>query len=69
MGLLDDIKKAATDHEDTIKKAAADHGDKLEAVIEKIGDAVDGKTEGKYAGKVDQAQDFVKDQLGKAEQA
>lgn len=54
MGLMDDIKKAAADHED-----------KIEAAIEKIGDLVDQKTGSKYADKVDQAQGLANDQLDK----
>mgnify|MGYP001296080073 CR=1 FL=1 len=54
MGLMDDIKKAAADHED-----------KIEAAIEKIGDVVDQKTGSKYADKVDQAQGLANDQLDK----
>lgn len=54
MGLLDNIKDAAAQHEE-----------KIEAAIEKVGDVIDEKTGGKYADKVDQAQDFVNDQVDK----
>ncbi|WP_341728394.1 antitoxin [Brooklawnia sp.] len=53
MGLLDDIKSAADQHEDQV-----------EAVIDKAGDAVDQATDNKYVGQVDQAQDFLKDKIG-----
>lgn len=32
--------------------------------IDKAGDFVDGKTDAKYADKVDQGQDFLKDETG-----
>ena len=57
MGLLDDIKAAADSHEDHVEQA-----------IDKVGDLVDQKTEGKYAAQVDQAQDFLKDRIGQPEQ-
>lgn len=51
---------------DKIKDAAGDNADKIDAGIEtgidKVGDAVDAKTGGKFAGQVDQAQDFAKGQ-------
>ncbi|NLA28053.1 MAG: antitoxin [Propionibacterium sp.] len=53
MGLLDDIKSAADQHEDQV-----------EAAIDKAGDAIDQATDGKYAGQVDKAQDFLKDKIG-----
>lgn len=56
MGLFDDIKAAADAHEGQVEQA-----------IDKVGDLVDQKTEGKYAAQVDQAQDFLKDQIGKAQ--
>ena len=56
MGLLDDIKSAADQHEDQV-----------EAVIDKAGDAVDQATEKKYGGQVDQVQGFLKEKIGKPE--
>ena len=56
MGLLDDMKAAANAHEDHVEQA-----------IDKVGDLVDQKTEGKSAAQVDQAQDFLKDKIGEAE--
>lgn len=53
MGIFDDIKKAVDDNEE-----------KIEAAIDKAADFVDQKTEGKYAGQVDQAQNFLKDKIG-----
>ena len=43
------------------------HEDHVEQAIDKVGDLVDQKTEGKYAAQVDQAQDFLKDKIGEAE--
>ncbi|NHB85898.1 antitoxin [Tessaracoccus sp. HDW20] len=54
MGILDDLGGLAKEHEQ-----------KIEEGIEKAGDLVDEKTEGKYADKVDQAQDFANEQLDK----
>ena len=56
MGIFDDIKNAADTNEE-----------KVEAVIDQAGDFIDQKTDGKYADKVDQAQDFLKDKIGEAE--
>ncbi|WIY83662.1 antitoxin [Propionimicrobium sp. PCR01-08-3] len=53
MGLLDDIKSAADQHEDQVEQA-----------IDKAGDAVDQATDSKFAGKVDRAQEFLKDKIG-----
>ncbi len=52
MGLLDNISAAIGGHEDQVKDG-----------IDKIGDLVDDKTGGQYAGQVDQAQDFLKSQV------
>jgi hypothetical protein len=49
-----------------IKGVAADHETEIVDGIEKIGDFVDDKTGGQYAAQVDQAQSFLKDQLGGA---
>jgi hypothetical protein len=52
MGLLDNISAAIGGHEDQVN-----------AGIDTIGDLVDGKTGGQYAGQVDQAQDFLKSKV------
>lgn len=52
MGLLDNISAAVSGHEDQVKDG-----------IDKLGDLVDEKTGGQYAGQVDQAQDFLKSQV------
>lgn len=57
MGLFDDIKAAADSHEGQVEQG-----------VDKVGDTIDSKTEGKYADKVDQAQDFLKDRIGGSEE-
>lgn len=52
MGLLDNISAAIGGHEDQVNDG-----------IDKIGDLVDDKTGGRYAGQVDQAQDFLKSKV------
>jgi len=52
MGFLDKAKDLAEQHADTVDSA-----------VDKAGDLIDDKTEGKHADKVDQAQAFVKDKL------
>ncbi|MBI5028435.1 MAG: antitoxin [Actinobacteria bacterium] len=47
-----------------IKGAVAGHEADIAEGIEKVGDFVDDKTGGQYAAQVDQAQEFLKDQLG-----
>lgn len=47
-----------------IKGAVAGHEAEIAQGIEQVGDLVDEKTGGQYAAQVDQAQDFLKDQLG-----
>lgn len=54
MGIFDKIGDLAKQHEDKIEKG-----------IEKTGDFVDEKTGGKYAERVDQAQQAANDQLDK----
>ncbi len=56
MGILDDIKNAAQGHEAEIA-----------AGIDKLADIVDEKTGGQYAQQVDQAQEFLKDQVAAPE--
>lgn len=46
-----------------IKGAVAGHEEQLNQGIDKVGDLVDQATGGQYAAQVDQAQDFLKDQL------
>lgn len=56
MSMLDKLKGMLKGHE---KQAGQG--------IDKAGDFVDGRTQGKYAGQVDGAQDKLKDQLGRPE--
>jgi hypothetical protein len=53
MGFLDDAKKFLGKHDDQVDQA-----------IENVGDMFDDKTEGKYADKVDQAQDVAQEKTG-----
>ncbi len=50
---------------DGMKDKIGEHSDKIEQGIEKAGDFVDSKTGDKYKDKVDQAQQFAKDQVDK----
>ncbi|MCV7284647.1 antitoxin [Mycolicibacterium wolinskyi] len=54
MGFLDKVK-------DTLSKNA----DKVDSAIDKAGDIVDQKTQGKYAQHVDKAQDAAKNAIRK----
>ena len=45
---------------DKVKDLASQNADKVEAAIEKVGDLVDEKTDGKFKGVVDGAQEAVK---------
>jgi hypothetical protein len=48
---------------DRAKEALSGHSEQVEAVIDKAGDFIDEKTEGKYAEQVDQGQEMAKDKL------
>ena len=52
MGLMDNFSAAVGGHEDQVKDG-----------MDRIGDLVDARTGGQYAGQVDQAQDFLKSQV------
>lgn len=56
MGFLDKAKNAA-------KKAVDQHGDKVSGATEKVGDAVDKKTGGKYTEQIDKGKQKVEDTL------
>ena len=51
------------DFVDKIRDAISGHEDKIDGAIDQGGNFVDSKTDGKYAGHVDQGQDFLKEQL------
>jgi hypothetical protein len=53
---------------DQAKEFADQHADKIEQGIDKAGDLVDGRTGGTYVGQVDQAQEFLKDKVGPADE-
>ncbi|WP_244976132.1 antitoxin [Nocardia huaxiensis] len=59
MGLFDNLKDAAGKAADL----AAQHADKLDPLVDKAGDLVDQRTEGKYAQHVDKVQDAAKKAL------
>ena len=48
---------------DKAKDALSGQQDKVDAGVEKAGDMVDEKTEGKYAEQVDKGQDMARDKL------
>lgn len=48
---------------DRAKEALSGHSEPVEAVIDKAGDLIDEKTEGKYAEQVDQGQQMAKEKL------
>lgn len=49
---------------DKAKKFINDNPDKVRQGIDKIGDAIDQRTGGKYAGKIDRVQDEAAKRLG-----
>ncbi|MEU7645388.1 MULTISPECIES: antitoxin [Streptomyces] len=49
---------------DKLKQMLKGHEDKAGQGIDKAGDFVDGKTQGKYSGQVDTAQDQLKNRFG-----
>jgi hypothetical protein len=51
------------------KDLAADNADKIEDVVDKAGDFIDGKTDGKYADKVDKVQEAAKNAIPDKPQA
>jgi MT0933-like antitoxin protein len=48
---------------DRAKDALSGHSEQVAAAIDKAGDFVDEKTEGKYAEQVDKGQDMARDKL------
>ncbi len=50
---------------DKITDAVGDNSDQVSSAIDAAGDVVDDKTDNKFAEQVDQAQDFLKDQVAK----
>ncbi|MFG3343971.1 antitoxin [Streptomyces sp. NPDC048018] len=53
MSVMDKLKQMLKGHEEQAGKG-----------VDKAGDLVDEKTQGKYSGQVDTAQDRLKDQMG-----
>jgi len=56
MGFADNLKGMV----DKGKDLAAENADKIDDVVEKAGDFIDNKTGGKYADKIDKAQEAAK---------
>lgn len=52
---------------DKIKNLASKNADKVETAIDKAGDIVDQKTQGKYASQVDKVQDAAKKAVDKSD--
>lgn len=48
---------------DGISETISEHADEIKAGIDKVGDRIDSATGGKFAGKVDQAQEFLKEKV------
>ncbi|HVD81729.1 MAG TPA: antitoxin [Propionibacteriaceae bacterium] len=48
---------------DKAKDAVSEHSEQIDAGIDKAGDLVDNKTQGKYVEQVDQGQEMGKDKL------
>jgi hypothetical protein len=48
---------------DRAKDALSGHSEQVAAAVDKAGDFVDEKTQGKYAEQVDKGQDMAKDKL------
>lgn len=48
---------------DKAKEFAEQNPDKVDQLVEKAGDLLDAKTDGKFADKVDQAQELAKEKL------
>lgn len=67
MGIFDKAKQFVNEHADQAERLIAENKDKIKDGIEKAGDFVDQKTGGKYADKVDQAQNAAGDFVDKAD--
>jgi len=52
---------------DKVKDAVSKNADKVETVIDKAGDIVDKKTQGKYTSQVDKVQDAAKKAVHKTD--
>ncbi|MEL4505689.1 antitoxin [Luteococcus sp. H138] len=64
MGIFDKAKDALTGNADKARDAVNSHEAQVDQGVDKAGDFVDGKTDAKYADKVDRGQDFIKDKTG-----
>jgi MT0933-like antitoxin protein len=50
---------------DKVKSLVSENADKVDTVIDKAGDIVDQKTQGKYASQIDKVQDAAKKAVDK----
>ncbi|WP_420175485.1 antitoxin [Luteococcus sp. OSA5] len=68
MGIFDKAKDALGgnqgNHADKARETINQHEAKVDQGIDKAGDALDSKTGGAHADKVDQGQDFLKNKTG-----
>jgi hypothetical protein len=54
---------------DRAKELAEQHDDKVDQALEKIGDEVDKRTDGKYGDHIDKAVDFAQEHTGDGDHA
>ena len=52
---------------DKVKSLVSQNADKVDQAIDKVGDIVDQKTQGKYASQVDKVQDAAKKAVDKSD--
>lgn len=67
LSVFDELKGKAEELKDKAASLVHDNADKLHEAVENVGDFVDEKTGGKYADKVDKAQDAAKGLLNRAD--
>lgn len=65
MGFIDKAKDFAAQSSAKARDLAREHSDKIDQGIQRAGTFVDDKTGGKYADKIDKAQDFATKQADK----
>ncbi|MEK8172759.1 antitoxin [Streptomyces sp. M19] len=68
MGMLDNLKAKAGLLKGKAGDLAQQHGDKIERGLDKAAKTVDGKTKGKYSGKIETGTSKAKDALDRLSQ-
>lgn len=68
MGFLDKLKRNAGPLAEKAKDAVAGNADKVDDGIDKVAEAVDGKTKGKHTDKIDKAATKAHDLVDKVEE-